>query len=83
MFDEKEIEVYEQVKSTFPAEFGLRAFPGKRFRLSDSASYFNGGIGEYTEQTLVLYVERHTGGDDWRDFVKGSAEELRANITAL
>lgn len=79
MFSEEETKVYEKVKSTFPAEFGLRAFPGKRFRLSDSASYFNGDIGEYTEKCLVLYVERHTE-DGWLDFVKGSPNELRRAI---
>jgi len=76
-YDEKQNAIYEQVKSTFPKEFGLRAFPGKRFRISDSASYFKGV--EATAEELVLYVERHTE-DGWRDFVKGGAEELRRNV---
>jgi hypothetical protein len=70
---------------TFPKEFGLRAFPGDRFRISLSSSYVNDS-GEVT-----LYTERYCGKADetnpsshwWRSFAKGSVAELRRELVVL
>lgn len=59
----------------FPAEFGMRAYPGERFKISFTASYFS-------DSTLYLYtvVKR---GDAWASFCKGTASELRGQIVNL
>lgn len=63
---------------TFPTEFGLRAFPGDRFRISPRASYVNdAGI-------VQLYTQRlNTTLITWQDFAKGSPEELRRELVEL
>lgn len=79
-YDEAQSALYAQIKSTFPDEFGLRAFPGKILRISDADSYFAGPFGEPPkEQDLILYTERFHEGE-WRSFAKGSVEELRRAI---
>ena len=89
MYDSKQKEVFKRVAATFPATFGLRAFPGDTFRISESSSYFNGPMLSCEEQHLMLYVERHKKshterkrGDEWVDFAKGTAEELRRQVVA-
>lgn len=60
----------------FPSTFGLRAFPGETFRLSRSASYMSG-------PTPMLYTERLCEDGTWRDFAKGTTEELLRNVVTL
>ena len=57
----------------FPQTFGLRAFPGKVFRVSLRSSYFSG-------DTLMLYTEVQDG-DRWLSFCKGAPAELAAEVT--
>lgn len=59
--------------ATFPATFGMHAFPGDTFRISPSSSYF-------TEGTMMLYTERLTSNEHWSSFAKGTASELRREI---
>lgn len=70
-FDEVR-EVREAV-ARFPAEFGLRAFPGMRFRVSPIDSYHDGIF-------PVLYVHVLNGDMVWRAFAKGSESELRREL---
>jgi hypothetical protein len=59
----------------FPQEFGLRAFPGDRFRLSQSSSYVN------DSGVVTLYTERWNDRlQTWQSFAKGSAGELRREL---
>ena len=55
----------------FPETFGLRAFPGDRFSLNESASYVSCG-------TLMLYVFT----DEGQAFCKGTPAELQREVTA-
>ena len=55
----------------FPETFGLRAFPGDRFSLNESASYVSGG-------TTMLYVFTAEG----LAFCKGTPAELRRVVTS-
>lgn len=58
----------------FPETFGLRAFPGEKFRVSISASYVSDG-------QVMLYTDvwsRARG--EWQSFAKGTPAELRAQI---
>jgi hypothetical protein len=71
---------YEQQKAMvmdamkqFPAEFGLKAFPGEKFRVSLRTSYVN------DSGVVMLYTERLVG-DKWLDFAKGTVTELTANM---
>jgi hypothetical protein len=81
MYDSKQKEVFKRVAATFPATFGLRAFPGDTFRISESSSYFNGPMLSCDEKDLMLYTECQRGAT-WVDFAKGTAEELRAQVVA-
>jgi hypothetical protein len=63
---------------TFPAEFGLRAFYGDRFRLSQSSSYVN------DSDVVMLYTERWNERlQSWQSFAKGTAQELRRELCSL
>jgi hypothetical protein len=71
---------YEQQKqqikdaiASFPADFGLRAFPGERFVILESACYVSGGI-------VFLYTGIKTS-DGYRAFCKGTIGELKSQIT--
>lgn len=62
--------------ASFPPSFGLRAYSGDTFRVSSSSSYVSGG-------RVVLYTERLGADGQWRDFAKGSADQLREQMIAL
>lgn len=62
--------------ASFPATFGLRAFPGDTFRVSTPSSYVN----DSGEPTLYTEVKR---GERWLSFAKGTPAELRREIIAL
>lgn len=61
----------------FPALFGLRAFPGKIFRISRIHSYIS-------ENRVILYTEvRDADGVRFWSFAKGTAAELRPEIVEV
>lgn len=62
----------------FPATFGLRAFPGKTFKISAGASYF--GDGENGEPILYTYVFNEGEGKGWMACAKGTESELRGQM---
>ena len=57
----------------FPEEFGLRSFPGKRFRISDRSSYFSESLGVQ----LVVQVKV---GVLWSDFTRCKPIEILGQI---
>ena len=72
----------------FPAEFGLRGFPGKRFRISIGDSYVTqeqregGAPDDYKAPVILLYT--HVFNDErgeWLAFAKGTPSELRKEVT--
>lgn len=58
----------------FPSTFGLRAFPGKVFTISEQKSYFSQG-----RIVLCTAVYDEEQGR-WLDFAEGSPEEVRREI---
>jgi hypothetical protein len=63
----------------FPKVFGLRAFPGKEFSISETASYYSD-----MEHCVMLYVFVYdSGAARWKDFAKGTFNELRKEIVEL
>lgn len=64
----------------FPKEFGLRAWPGQKFRISYDASYF---FKWHDPDSLMLYTERLCEDGEWKDFAKGTEAELRKEIVRL
>lgn len=58
----------------FPETFGLRAWPGDTFRISLDESYIN-DLGDVT-----IYLERMQKDGGWKDFAKGSPEELKRDL---
>ena len=73
--DEEKALIREAI-ARFPETFGLRAFPGQKFRISERASFFN------TPQDLQLYVQCERGGE-WLDFGRDCEAKLRAEIVRL
>ena len=68
------LETVAAAAATFPAEFGLRAFPGKRFRANAGNSYYS------EEYGVLIYTDILRDGV-WSAFCKGSPDELRREIT--
>jgi hypothetical protein len=76
-----EVMMLRELIGTFPAEFGLRAYPGDRFRISESASFFR-RFGD--PSSIQLYTQRWCDEDgSWKDFCKGSEQELRRQVKPL
>ena len=86
MFNEREL--IADAISTFPAEFGLRGFPGKTFQLSQAASYYspafegNDWVKAHDGQ-VMLYTAIKRDDGTWAAFAKGTIEELRPEIVKL
>jgi len=59
----------------FPATFGLRAHPGKVFRMSTSYSYISSG-------QVMLYTEILLNGE-WLSFAKGTIQEMQREVKPL
>jgi len=70
----------EEVKKAvamFPAEFGMTHSPGRRFRISPTASYYS----EHAAGVLV-YTQIFLDGE-WLDYAKGTVMELREVLVKL
>lgn len=68
------------VIATFPAKFGLRAYPGQVFRISEQNSYVN----DYGVVYLYTQVQGDFSGTvSWTDFAKGTPDELQAEIVDI
>ena len=65
----------KQLIDTFPQEFGLRGFPGKRFRINPRASYYSFDSGAQ----MVLDVLTSEG---WVNFCREGEKQLRAELVA-
>lgn len=64
--------------ASFPATFGLAAFPGDVFRISERNSYFGAIHSEFP----TLYTDIMRNGE-WCDFAKGTPSELRYQLVKL
>lgn len=73
--EQKEIQALIE---TFPKEFGLAAFPGKVFTLSQSSSYWSEYEGAYL---LYTYIKQPYG--TFLAHAPWTAQELRQNIRKL
>jgi hypothetical protein len=76
MTREEEHQAVLDAIARFPETFGLRAYPGETFRIGVRESYFS----DHQRQVL-LYTQRQMPDGQWRDFAKGSEEELRRQIS--
>lgn len=63
----------DEAMKGFPATFGLKAFPGKTFRVSNRASYVN------ESDDLMLYTQVKSN-ENWLDFCKVGIAELHDEI---
>lgn len=67
----------ETVINSFPAEFGLRAFPGRKFSIRRAACYISNGV-------LTLYTDIwNEDNQKWLSFAKGTEQELRKEVVRL
>jgi hypothetical protein len=69
-----EAQAIREAVATFPIEFGLRGFPGKRFILNEASCFVSEG-----RVYLYTFVLSDTGA--WLAFAKGTPEELRREVT--
>ena len=85
---EERTDLIRKEMATFPTEFGLRGFPGKRFRISIGDSYVTqeqregGAPDDYKAPAILLYT--HVFSDErgeWLAFAKGTPSELRKEVT--
>lgn len=61
---------------SFPKTFGLRAFPGKVFRIAEDYCYESGDSGIQ----LVTEVQHE---DKWLHFSRSSVEQLRQEVVKI
>ena len=72
------MEHHKEIRSVvrrFPAEFGLRAFPGERFRINLSDCYVSQG-------KVILYAAVRRG-ERWEAFCKGDVEEILREVVPI
>lgn len=74
---EKDQQMIADAVKLFPAEFGLSAWPGDRFKISRADSYVMTGSG-----TVMLYTAIKGADGMFRAFAKGGVSELLAAVTA-
>jgi hypothetical protein len=74
---EEEREMIRAAAAQLPAEFGLRAFPGKRFRVNVWQSYYHEGRAE-----ILLYLDVRQDGK-WLSFDKDSVEAIKRVMVSL
>lgn len=75
--------IIDEAVASFPATFGLRAFPGKVFHIERSQCYWDNGMlyGKPDHEAgPMLYI--FTGEEGGLAFSKGSPAELRREIVA-
>lgn len=65
----------EEAVARFPEKFGLRAFPGKVFRVSQSCTYVNNDV-------VYVYVSVEQDGIS-TPFAKGTVPEMLAEVVPL
>ena len=74
----------KEAASKFPEEFGLKAFPGDVFRISESASYYSAGYDNEwgkCEPGVLLYAQiLLPDGKTWSDFSKGTTTEFAQEV---
>ena len=72
-------QIIHDLRQEYGEVFGLRAFPGDRFKISDGASYvtFYDGVIRF-----MVYVYRFDNGT-WDAFSKGTPTECRRNFVRL
>lgn len=75
---EEELKMIRPIIAKFPAEFGLRAYRGLKFKIVEGDCYYSENEGAFL---LYVYVQ----GDDqmWRAFTKGTHNELMKEIVKL
>jgi hypothetical protein len=66
----------ERIIDSFPATFGLRAWPGKTFRIARVYCYVSTDSGPQ----LVTEVK---SGDGWLHFARSTPAELRREVVSL
>lgn len=77
---EQELAAVAAADAKFPAEFGLRGYPGKTFRVSPTASYYSIGLdrrgGNKSPAGVQVYTQIEHASGEWLDFAKGTVAEL-------
>jgi hypothetical protein len=67
--------VIDEFTDEFGLEFGLRAFPGKKFRISADKSFYSEFAGG-----VQIVVQAWLGDGMWMDFGRDTAATLRKQI---
>ena len=67
-----------ELEAEYGKVFGLAAFPGRRFRISRTASYWS----DYTA-SFQIYTQRDCGEKGWLDFAKDTVPVFRQCVVPL
>lgn len=69
----------DEAVARYPGEFGLRAYPGDRFRLERRDSYWT----DLDGGGPMLYTHILNKDGKWRSFCKGTERELKREMVAI
>jgi hypothetical protein len=78
MGTKEEIAKIKAAIEKFPEFFGLRAFPGRRFKILLGQCFFSEG-----RIQLYTYIEDPDETGEWLAFSRGTPIELRREVVAL
>ncbi len=82
-YEDEQKMVIEAV-AKFPAVFGLRAFPGKTYRVSLGNSFVSEGVVQIVVQTKTTADEQQKFRlAEWADFGRDAADNVLAQIVKL
>jgi hypothetical protein len=81
---EEQRRAVEAAAAEFPAEFGLKAWPGERFKIGIGDSYVKDSDWKSNNPTPVVMLYTHIKKADgsWAGFAKGTAADLRREVRA-
>jgi hypothetical protein len=66
----------QEAIAKFPGQYEYLGYPGKPVRINVRKSYMSKSPVKESDTTPILYLEMYRKGE-WRDFYKGTIEELQ------
>jgi len=84
---EEEQRLVREAEESFPAEFGLYAFPGDKFRIRKRAGFYDSREGVQVVVEVKVKPgstnEKMFPGREWLDFIRTSPGEVRKEMRGL
>ena len=75
-----EDQIIREAMAEFPEEFGLRRFPGEKFKIAPGACF----VRDWDDpNSVMLYTARLCEDGTWKAFAKGTPAELKREVVKL